>query len=504
MLDPLVPVAAYGAVLALAGLLRRRRALESLRPWQRAAKKVGLRGIEAHAPLFRVPHLVGRDLAHRRVHIERHENQHRHAVTRVLVAGNSGISLHPARWHTTAERRRDELGDERFDDHVWVHGPPEIVRALLDAETRDIVRHLLGGRLEMPGRRPLAVSEAAMANGELSVTLVEHTTPPSVHKLEEAIETLLELAQRLERPPEVASRLAANLEHEPHWRVRLRGLEVLATNYPTDPATISAMRHGLRDQHPTVRLQAAVTLGEEGRDTLLAIATGDVDDGDSARAIELLGERLPAALALSLVRQALQTGRVGTADAGLSALGRVKSAEAGELLSKVLASESGRLALAAAHALGERGAPDGEPPLLAALQRDEPDLLIPVAEALGRCGSAHAVLPLQELAEVASPELRRAALKSVTTIQSRLTGTSPGQLSLADARSGELTLADDDPRGRLSLPAMSAAASDASREEPAEPPTAEPTTNRGECEVSAEPAEADRAPRDRAGDVSAR
>lgn len=216
------------------------------------------------------------------------------------------------------------------------------------------------------------------------------------------------------------------------------------------------MRHGLRDQHAAVQLQAAVALGEEGRDTLLAVATGEVDDGYSARAIDLLGERLPADLALSLLRQALQTGRVGTADAGLRALGRVKSAEAGELLSKVLASESGRLALAAAHALGERGAPDGESALLAALQRGEPDLLIPVAEALGRCGSAHAVLPLRELAEVANPELRRAAQKSVATIQSRLTGSSPGQLSLADARSGELSLADDDPRGRLSLTAAPA------------------------------------------------
>jgi HEAT repeat protein len=290
-----------------------------------------------------------------------------------------------------------------------------------------------------------------MANGELSVTLVEHAAAPSVHRLAEAIETVLELAQRLELPPEVVSRLAANFEHEPQWRVRLRELELLATNHPNHPATIAAMRHGLRDKHAAVQLHAAATLGEEGRDTLLAVATGDVDDGYSARAIELLGERLPAKLALSLLHQALNAGRATTANASLRALGRVKSAEAGELLSKVLASESGSLAQAAAHALGERGASDGEPALLAALQRGEPGLLIPVAEALGHCGSVHAVLPLRELAEVASPELRRAAEKSVAMIQSRLIGSSPGQLSIADARSGELSLADDDPRGRVSL-----------------------------------------------------
>jgi hypothetical protein len=56
----------------------------SLRPWQRAAKKVDLRDIEVHTPPFGVPHLLGRDLAHRRVRIERHENERRRAVTRVL------------------------------------------------------------------------------------------------------------------------------------------------------------------------------------------------------------------------------------------------------------------------------------------------------------------------------------------------------------------------------------------------------------------------------------
>ncbi len=156
MLDPLVPVAG-SAVLALVGALRRRRVLASLRPWQHAAKKVGPRDIEAHAALFGVPYLVGRDPANRRVRIERHENERRRAVTRVLVAGSSRISLHAARWLTTGERRGEiELGDEQLDDQVWVHGSPEIVRALLDAETRDVVRRLLAGRLELPGRRPLA------------------------------------------------------------------------------------------------------------------------------------------------------------------------------------------------------------------------------------------------------------------------------------------------------------------------------------------------------------
>jgi hypothetical protein len=47
-------------------------------------------------------------------------------------------------------------------------------------------------------------------------------------------------------------------------------------------------------------------------------------------------------------------------------------------------------------------------------------------------------------------DLRRAAREAVARIQERLTGASPGQLSLAEGESGQLSLTDDE-RGRVAI-----------------------------------------------------
>jgi len=70
-----------------------------------------------------------------------------------------------------------------------------------------------------------------------------------------------------------------------------------------------------------------------------------------------------------------------------------------------------------------------------------------------RAGTAAAVLPLQETAvrKGADRRLRRAVGQAVAEIQSRIEGGSPGQLSIADAESGQLSLAGQDPAGRVSI-----------------------------------------------------
>jgi molecular chaperone DnaK (HSP70) len=52
----------------------------------------------------------------------------------------------------------------------------------------------------------------------------------------------------------------------------------------------------------------------------------------------------------------------------------------------------------------------------------------------------------------ADKRLRSAARQAVARIQSRRVGASPGQLSLASDEAGQLSLADEDPKGQLSLP----------------------------------------------------
>jgi hypothetical protein len=77
---------------------------------------------------------------------------------------------------------------------------------------------------------------------------------------------------------------------------------------------------------------------------------------------------------------------------------------------------------------------------------------VAITEALGRVGSATAVLPLHELTErpgMTAPE-RRAARQALAEIRSRLHGASPGQLSLAEGEAGDLSLANDG-AGHVSL-----------------------------------------------------
>ena len=107
-----------------------------------------------------------------------------------------------------------------------------------------------------------------------------------------------------------------------------------------------------------------------------------------------------------------------------------------------------RSLLACISVLKRRGC--GEPALLGALALGHDAVRVAAASALGRVGSAAAVLPLKEAAERGGGALPNAARNAVAEIQSRLTG-SPGELSLAQGEGGGLSLADD-AGGRLSIP----------------------------------------------------
>jgi len=75
------------------------------------------------------------------------------------------------------------------------------------------------------------------------------------------------------------------------------------------------------------------------------------------------------------------------------------------------------------------------------------------AESLGRIGSPQAVASLRESAGAHRFDgaLRRAARHAIVEIQARVTGASPGQLSLAAGDAGQVSLVDEDQRGRVSL-----------------------------------------------------
>jgi HEAT repeat protein len=243
-----------------------------------------------------------------------------------------------------------------------------------------------------------------------------------------------------------------SLGREPLVTVRARCLDVLVREYPDLRVTRRALRTALGDSTLEVRVQAAKALGDEGEPTLRAIASAeDGPDDIQARAIRALGERLSPELGESILHGALRRRRLPIAEACLEALGRHRKDDIVGPLAKVLAIERGALAAAAARALGTTGRPGAEAPLIDALGRLEGSAKLEAAVALGRVASAAAVAPLRRL-ERASRDaaLRRAAREAIAQIQERLSGASPGQLSLADREVGQLSLTEDE-AGRVSL-----------------------------------------------------
>ena len=460
----LLPYAVAALTVPFAIHVERRRRRARVRTWHSVAERVGLRVLSSEVPLVGEPHLVARD-DRRRVRFDRRRVGKHTSYTWVTVDGGSGLTLRPERrkdflsqdlFSIGREEREIELGDELFDAAVEVRGAPDRVRALLDAETRAVVLAMLDGRVAPPGGRPVPIrGRVELDEGNLRAVFDEQPSAPAPQELRDGLVALLALAERFRTPPNLAERLAASLASEPVWRVRLQGMRLLATSFPDHPATLPALRRALADEHPEVAMDAALLLGDEGTEKLLEIAqSGDVDDAIAAHAVDALGDLLPVEVGVPLLRQTLRQLRIATARACIHALAGVPDDEAGELLTKVLSLERGELAVEAAKALRRREGGDTEVTLLRALERGDPDLSHAAIEALGHVGSVRAVPFLRDAAERAdaTPQLRRAARQAVAEIQSRLPGVSPGQLSIAEGEAGRVSLADDDPRGRVSLP----------------------------------------------------
>jgi hypothetical protein len=429
-------------------LLRERRA--RARVWRATARSLGLTGVTGQDSSKALEGARGA----RRVRFERIERKE-HKGTRVIVTSDSGITLQREDWATalgkSLGKAETEIGDPDFDREIYVRGEPAVLRAVLDAETRGAVRGLVIGHTL--GVQSLRRGGIDVVGGDIVAELSDLGcgTP---ELLTEAVETLLGLARRLDRPADLAGRIVENTFREPDSGARLGNVVLLASRYPDHAASREAFKHACRDGNVEVRLRAAVALGEEGRDTLLQIASSQASNESlAARAIAGLGRHLPLERGLEMLGDALRRRHVEAARACLESLGQVGGDAVVAPLARVLAVEDGPLAVAAAEALGESGSPAAEAPLLRAVAQAAFDAGAAAAEALGRVGSAAAVLPLKEAAEApgADAGLRRAARQAVAEIQSRLSGATPGQLSLADGAAGQLSLADEDAMGRVSF-----------------------------------------------------
>ena len=449
------------ALDALPTFLRRGRTPNELaQAWSEAARRVGLTEVLVLSSAFDLDMALSARSGGLRVEIQSSRTSRQTQLAIVI----EGLGHHPGELDLQAESfetrvvkaigaRERTIGDPAFDDAVYVRGSPPLLHALFDAETRRIVLRFLQDRIDVPGSaigRSLG-GRASVADGRLRVEMPE---PASVHpaRLADTLSGLLAVAQRLVRPADVAGRLAFNLGREPLPAVRRRCLAVLVRDYPGLPATLAALRGALGDSDLEVRVQAAQALGDEGEATLREIATTEEAPEDiRARAARALGARLSVDLGVTILRQSLRRRRVQLAEACLEVLGREGGEGVVGPLGKVLAIEKGELAEAAARALGETGRPEAEMPLIDALQNPDAAVKLAAAVALGRSGSAAAVASLRQLETASDAAHRRAARQAIAEIQERLTGASPGQLSLSEGESGQLSLSEDE-AGRVSLP----------------------------------------------------
>jgi HEAT repeat protein len=375
----------------------------------------------------------------------------------ITIDGLADISLGKEGFGASVSKRLGAseitVGDPRFDDTLFVRGPEPLARAILDAETRRLTVQVFEGRVEVLDADTSRLLEAkvSVGGGVLRVQTVNVIASP--RWLGECLRGLLDVARRLAHPADIPGRLITNARADPLPEVRLANLKTLLQELPNLPGTGRALRAAMNDPDPAVQLWAATELGEEGRPVLRQIAAnGQVDEHVQARALWNLGDDLPLDDGLEVLSLALRERRLPVAEACLAALGRKGGPQAVDRLAKVLAVERGPLAVAAARALGATGDPSAEAPLAGELRRTDEGAAVACVEALGRVGTSLAVPRLRALESATKDDdLRRAAREAVAHIQERLTGATPGQLSLATGETGQVSLTEDE-TGRVSLP----------------------------------------------------
>lgn len=310
-----------------------------------------------------------------------------------------------------------EVGDPDFDRALYARGTERILRALLDRDTRRRLRNAIGGRIAEDRD---VISRLSIGDGVIRAHFPQVVSGPEEPHAA-TVRALLDLAQQLEDPSDVAARLAAIATSEDLLRVRLSALRCLHGEAPESALARTTLENLARtDPDGEMRLEAALLLGEEGRPMLAELAADrTVEDALSARAVETLGPHLRLEPARGILENALRVRRLLTA-------------------------------AAAARALGASASPEAEEPLLVALRDEDADVRLAAAKALGHVGGAQAVLPLKAVEGVGGP-LRNAARAAIARIQQRLTGARPGQLALTSAAEGQVALAEDE-RGRVALP----------------------------------------------------
>lgn len=275
-----------------------RRSRERLEAWNEVAKARGLQIEEQSKFLIGFIKLEARDRAVT-VRIEDARRKDVHTLMTASAPGPSesyGVRIERQPLFGIWEREV-EIGDELFDARFFIQGPLPLVAALLDEPTRDLLTRLSNGCLEMKVIGP-----------EVTVHLSDDLVP-------DILDVSLAVVRRFEQTADASRCLAHNALHDSQAGVRLLNLRLLARELPGEAVTNETLRQACADPSPQVRLQAATSLGGEGRDVLLRLAEALEDDECSAQAVSALERALPFERARDLLLTALSQHKARTARA---------------------------------------------------------------------------------------------------------------------------------------------------------------------------------------------
>lgn len=174
--------------------------------------------------------------------------------TRVTFSGVCPqVRLGGSGWSGSEERRSFEVGDPPFDQVYICEGPPTLLRALLDADTR----------------AALLAFEPLVWDGVLKATIPYSALPVAARGGKpDVLAKLTFLASRLVEPSDVAERLARAFRMEKVKSARRADLRALAGDYPHHAATLAVLSEASRDSDPEVRLEAGIGRGADGQQLL--------------------------------------------------------------------------------------------------------------------------------------------------------------------------------------------------------------------------------------------
>jgi len=339
-----------------------------------------------------------------------------------------------SRFQYGAEVRPVLTGDPEVDRSVLLYGDERVIRALCDPATRRALRSVIDMGVKIENSQ-----------------VVWHCTWDL--ELKRRLAQLVDFSERLVPPRDLAQRIADNIVHESLASVRALNVATLVKHF--EPwATRSAVLAALNDLSEKVRLEAAIALGEEGHRCLLVIALSQVaEQADVLRAIAQLGDGFTPRHARWALRRAMSSQRLTTVKVCLEQLVRADDARSVSAVRAALSSERDAVALAASRALKDGATTQFEGTLIEALTHRLVDVQRDAVVTLGRVGTVESVAPLVDwVAHHALDRFVRAdAPRAIAAIQSRLPGASPGQLSIAGAEAGQVSLAAEDQRGAVSL-----------------------------------------------------